>query len=145
MRDGARHIRGPGQWFGVAFGIFSAGLLCAAPFMQKFGSKTIDVGDVRMLGSWEGAACFVCAAIVFVASLVGLWRRRGGLILILGGAAALVLTVYAATGSRSIVQQAVPGVAGAVHGELGIGLASAGLAGLVAIIAGVCILVSETP
>jgi hypothetical protein len=116
----------------VAFGLFAAGLVVLATFIARLHCPTIDLQDNRLIDRGEGLLFLVCAGAMVVGAIASMWDRRGGWVLIVAGVAILSLTIYSATGSRSLVLAAVPGVEGAVHGEVGLGLVLGGFGGLLA-------------
>lgn len=117
---------------GITFGLAAAGLVILASFMARLHCPTVDLHQNRLIDRGEGLFFLACAALTIVGAIASTRDRRAGWLLVLAGIALLGLTIYSATGSRSLVLAAVPGVEGAVHGELGLGLALAGLAGLLA-------------
>jgi hypothetical protein len=118
---------------GVAFGLVAAGLGILATVIARLNCPTIDIRHDRLIDRGEGLLFLICAAVMIVGAIASIRYRRAGWLLVTAGLAILALTIYSATGSRSLVLAAVPGVAGAVHGEPGLGLALAGFAGLLAI------------
>jgi hypothetical protein len=120
----------------VAFGLFAAGLVVLATFIARLHCPTVDLHDNRLIDRGEGLLFLVCAGAMIVGAIASIRDRRGGWILLLAGLTILGLTIYSATGSRSLVSAAVPGVQGAVHGEVGLGLVLGGFAGLLAAGAG---------
>jgi hypothetical protein len=117
---------------GVAFGLVAAGLVVLAAFTARLHCPTIDLQHNRLIDRGEGLWFLVCAGVMIVGAIASIGDRRAGWLLVGAGVAILGLTIYSATGSRSLVLPAVPGVEGAVHGELGLGLTFASLAGLLA-------------
>lgn len=128
---------------GVAFGLFAAGLVIFATFMARLHSPTVELQHKRLIDRNEGPFFVVCAAVMIVGATGSLRGQRAGWLLVLSGLAVLGLTIYSATGSRSLVLHAVPGVAGAVHGELALGLGLSGCASLLAASGGGLILSAE--
>jgi hypothetical protein len=117
---------------GVPFGLFAAGLVVLATFLPRLHCPTIDIQHNRLIDRDEGLYFLICAGSMIVSAIVGIKDRRAGWLLVLAGFAILGLTIYSATGSRSLLLPSIPGVEGAVHGELGLGLGLSGLAGLLA-------------
>src|ERR1700761_9728231 len=105
---------------GVALGLTAAGLLVLATFLPRLHCPTIDLQHNRLIDRDEGLFLLACAGLVVLASIAGIRYRRAGWLLVLTGSIILGLTIYSATGSRSLVLAGVPGVQGAVHGELGL-------------------------
>jgi hypothetical protein len=114
----------------MTFGLFAAGLVVLATFVARLHCPTIDLQQNRLIDRSEGLFFIVCAGAMIVGAIASVSDRRAGWLLVLAGLAILGLTMYSATGSRSLVLPAVPGIEGAVYGELGFGLALSGLAGL---------------
>jgi hypothetical protein len=121
---------------GVAFGLVAAGLVVLATFLARLHCPTIDLQHNRLIDRGEGMWFLVCAGASVVGAIASIRDRRAGLLLVLAGLAILGLTIYSATGSRSLVLAGVSGVQADVYGELGLGLALAGFAGLLAAGAG---------
>lgn len=121
---------------GVAFGLVAAGLVVLAAFMARLHCPTIDLHDNRLIDRSEGLFFLICAGVMIVGAIASIRDRRAGWLLVAAGLAILGLTIYSGTGSRSLVLAAVPGIEGAVHGELGLGLALSGMAGLLATVGG---------
>lgn len=117
---------------GVALGLAAAGLVVLATFTARLHCPTVDLHHNRLIDRGEGLFFLACAALTIVGAIASIRDRRAGWLLVPAGLALLGLTIYSATGPRSLVLAAVPGVEGAVHGELGLGLALACLAGLLA-------------
>jgi uncharacterized membrane protein YhaH (DUF805 family) len=117
---------------GVAFGLVAAGLVVLATFLPRLHCPTIDLQHNRLIDRGEGMWFLVCAGVMIIGAIAAIRDRRAGWLLLLAGLAILGLTIYSATGSRSLVLAGVPGVQGDVYGELGLGLALGGLAGLLA-------------
>jgi hypothetical protein len=124
---------------GVAFGLVAAGLVVLASFMARLHCPTVDLHHNRLIDRGEGLLFLACAGVMLVGAIASIGDRRGGWLLVPGGLVLLGLTIYSATGSRSLVLAAVPGVAGAVHGELGLGLTLSGFGGLLSTGGGVLI------
>jgi hypothetical protein len=128
---------------GVAFGLVAAGLVVLATFMARLSCTTIDLSHDRLIGRSEGLFFLLSAGVMIIGAIASIRDRRAGWLLVLAGLAILGLTIYSATGSRSLVLDAIPGFQGAVHGELGPGLGISGIAGVLAAIGG-CLVVSPT-
>jgi len=143
MGGGGTHNRNALRSVGVAFGLFAAGLTVLASFMARLHCPTIDLQHNRLIDRGEGLFFLICAGVMIVGAIASIRSRRAGWLLVLTGLAILGLTIYSSTGSRSLVLPAVPGIEGAVHGELGIGLALCGFAGLLAAGGGGFILSAE--
>jgi hypothetical protein len=121
---------------GVAFGLVAAGLVVLATFTARLSCPTIDLDHNRLIDRGEGLFFLICAGVMIIGAIASIRDRRVGWLLVLAGLAILGLTIYSATGSRSLVLAAVPGIEGAVHGELGPGLGLSGIAGVLAAIGG---------
>jgi hypothetical protein len=132
MTGGRTQNRDTLRSVGVAFALVAAALVVLATFVPRLHCPTIDLHHDRLIDRDEGLWFLACAGVIILVAIVSIRYRRAGWFLVLAGLATLGLTIYSATGSRSLVLAAVPGVAGAVHGELGLGLGLAGLAGLLA-------------
>jgi hypothetical protein len=132
--------RGPARTVEVGLAFFAAALLVVATFLPRLHSPTNLIQGNRLVDEWEGAACLICSALLILGSWWSTKDRRGGVVVLAVGVIALGLTIYASTGSRTIIEHAVPGVAGAVHGEVAIGLLFAGFAAVVGVLAGILIL-----
>lgn len=118
---GGRDTQNPNalRSLGVAFGLFAAGLVVLATFTARLSRPTIDLHHNRLIDRSEGPFFLICAGVMIVGAIASIRDRRAGWVLVLAGLAILGLTIYSATGSRSLVLAAVPGIEGAVHGELG--------------------------
>jgi hypothetical protein len=125
---------------GVAFGLVAVGLVVLATLMARLRCPTIDLHNNRLIDRSEGLFFLICAGVMIVGAIASIRDRRAGWLLVPAGFAILGLTIYSATGSRSLVLAAVPGIEGAVHGELGLGLGLSGMAGLLASVGGGLIL-----
>lgn len=121
---------------GVAFGLLAACLVVLATFMARLRCPTIDLHGNRLIDRSEGLFFLICAGVMIVLAIASIRDRRAGWLLVLAGLAILGLTIYSVTGSRSLVLAAVPGIEGAVHGELGPGLGLSGTAGVLAAVGG---------
>jgi uncharacterized membrane protein YhaH (DUF805 family) len=130
MGGGNTESRAALRAVGIAFGLAAAGLGVLATVIVRLRCPTIDIQHNRLIDRGEGLWFLICAAVMIVGALASIRHRRAGWLLVVAGPAILGLTIYSATGSRSLVLAAVPGVEGAVHGEPGLGLALAGFAGL---------------
>lgn len=130
MGSGRTQNRDTLRSVGVAFGLVAAGLVVLATLMARLHSPTVDIEHNRLIDRGEGLLFLACAGVMISGAIASIGNRRAGWLLVLAGLAILGLTIYSATGSRSLVLAAVPGVAGAVHGGLGLGLALAGFAGV---------------
>lgn len=117
---------------GVGFGLFAAGLVVLATLLARLNCPTIELHENRLIDRGEGLFFLICAGVMVVGAVGSMKDRRAGWLLVLAGLAMLGLTIYSATGSRSLVLPAVPGIEGAAYGELGIGLVLSGCAGLLA-------------
>jgi hypothetical protein len=131
---------------GVAFGLAAAGLVILAAFMPRLHCPTIDLHHDRLIDRGEGLLFLACAGMVILGSIAAIADRRGGRLLVLGGLVIFGLSIYSATGSRSLVLAAVPGVEGAVHGDPALGLGLSGFGGLLSAGGGALIvLATEDP
>jgi hypothetical protein len=124
------------RFVGVAFGLLAAGLVVAATFMARLHSPTVELQNNRLIDRSEGLFFLICAGAMIVGAIGSLGDQRAGWLLVSAGLAVLGLTIYSATGSRSLVLHAVPGVEAAVHGGLALGLGLSGCASLLAAGAG---------
>lgn len=140
MGDAGNQRRRPARPVEVGLALFAATLLVLATFLPRLHSPTNPIQGDRLVDEWEGAACLICSALLILGSWWSTRNMRGGLVVLAVGVIALGLTIYAGTGSRTIIEHAVPGVAGAVHGEVAIGLLFAGFAAVVGMLAGILIL-----
>jgi hypothetical protein len=111
--------------------------------MARLHSPTVELQHNRLIDRNEGLFFLACAAAMIVGAIGSLKDQRAGWLLVLAGLAVLGLTIYSATGSRSLVLHAVPGVAGAVHGGLALGLGLSGCASLLAASGGGLIIAAE--
>jgi hypothetical protein len=121
---------------GVAFGLVAAGLVVLATFMARLSCLTIHLDHNRLIDRGEGLCFLICAGAMIICAIASIRDRRAGWLLVLAGLAILGLTIYSVTGSRSLVLAAVPGIEGAVHGEIGPGLGLSGIAGVLAMVGG---------
>lgn len=143
MGGGGTQSRDPLRSTGVAFGLIAAGLVVLSTLLARLHCPTIEPQHNRLVDRGEGLFFLICTGVMIVAAIASIRSARAGWLLVLAGLAIFVLTIYSATGSRSLVLQAIPGVEGAVHGELGLGLALSGFANLLAAGGGAFILLPD--
>jgi hypothetical protein len=144
MHAGGGKAEGHGRrWGGLALALLASALLGLSIFMPKLHSATIQLHDNRLIDAWEGVMLIGCAALVVLGAGFGLRWRRWGWFDCGAGAAALGAVIYASSGSRLTVQAAGIGGEAPVLGVPGIGLLTAGLAALVAIGAGLMIVLPK--
>src|ERR1700753_2762880 len=88
---------------GAAFGLVAAGLVVLATFMARLSCTTIDLSHDRLIGRTGGLFFLRCAGVMIIGAIASIRDRRAGWVLVLAGLAIVGLTIYSATGSRSLI------------------------------------------